>query len=156
MPLFSEVDLIRNRVRLRCSAGGKGLEVSGELSSPSPLPDWQPPIGICPSNAVLLRQTICRHLRRSRPETILNVFQRIRLRFFRACGLASTSSSLASQRRITWTDSYPLLIKEGETVRGKRFAQARGERREARGMGKVCLVSLVCLVHLVCLVSVVR
>jgi hypothetical protein len=53
-------------------------------------------LGVCPSNAILLRQTIRRHLRRSRPETILNVFHRIRLRLFRACGLASTSSSFAS------------------------------------------------------------
>src|SRR5688572_942064 len=27
-------------------------------------------VGVCPSNAILLRQTICRHLRRSRPETV--------------------------------------------------------------------------------------
>jgi len=27
-------------------------------------------LGACPSNAILLRQTICRHLRRSRPETV--------------------------------------------------------------------------------------
>ena len=33
---------------------------------------------------VLLRRTIRSHLRRSRPEKILNVFQRIHLRFFRA------------------------------------------------------------------------
>ena len=51
----------------------------------------------------LLRQTICWHLRRSRHEKILNGFQRIRLRFFRACGLASASVSVASQRRITRT-----------------------------------------------------
>jgi hypothetical protein len=61
--------------------------------------------GVCPSNAILLRQTICRHLGRSRPEKTLNVFQRIRLRFFRACGLASASISFPSQRRITRTDS---------------------------------------------------
>ncbi len=46
----------------------------------------------------LLRRTICAHLRRSRPEKILNVFQRIRLRFFRACGLAYARTSLASSR----------------------------------------------------------
>jgi hypothetical protein len=45
-------------------------------------------LGVCPNNAILLRQTICKHLRRSQPEKILNVFQRIRFRFFRACGLA--------------------------------------------------------------------
>ena len=38
-------------------------------------------------------------------QKILNVFQRIRLRLFRACGLASTSSSVASSRRMTRTDS---------------------------------------------------
>src|SRR5688500_13039670 len=27
-------------------------------------------LGVCPSNAILLRQTICRDLRRSRPETV--------------------------------------------------------------------------------------
>src|SRR5688500_19738751 len=27
-------------------------------------------LGVCPSNAILLRQTICRHLGRSRPETV--------------------------------------------------------------------------------------
>jgi hypothetical protein len=37
-------------------------------------------------------------LRRSQPEKILNVFQRIRLRFFRACGLASGHTSFASSR----------------------------------------------------------
>jgi hypothetical protein len=77
-------------------------------------------LGACPSNAILLRQTICRHLRRSRPEKILNVFPRegtrlgalgadgcnkLRLRFFRACGLASASISFPSQRKITRTDS---------------------------------------------------
>jgi hypothetical protein len=50
--------------------------------------------GVCPSNAILLRQTICLHLRRSRPQEIFDVFQRIRLRFLGACGLASASSSL--------------------------------------------------------------
>ena len=48
--------------------------------------------------AILLRRTIRDHLRRSRPEKILNVFQRIRLRFFRACGLASGRTSFASSR----------------------------------------------------------
>ncbi len=45
---------------------------------------------------ILLRRTICDHLRRARLEKILNVFQRIRLRFFRACGLASGRTSFAS------------------------------------------------------------
>jgi hypothetical protein len=35
-------------------------------------------LGVCPSNAILLRQTIRKHLRRSRFKTFLNVFQRIR------------------------------------------------------------------------------
>lgn len=37
---------------------------------------------------VLLRRTICGHLRCSRFRRILDVFQRIRFQFFRACGLA--------------------------------------------------------------------
>ena len=37
---------------------------------------------------VLLRQTIHDHLRRSRPEKILNISQRVRFLVFRACGLA--------------------------------------------------------------------
>ncbi len=65
---------------------------------------------VCPSNAVLLRQATCRHLRRSRPETILNVFQRIRLRVFHALRRSSTSSAIASQRRLTRTDSQPTLF----------------------------------------------
>ena len=40
--------------------------------------------GVCLSNAMLLRQTIHRHLRRARLQKILTVFQRIRLRFLRA------------------------------------------------------------------------
>ena len=67
-------------------------------------------LGVCPGNAILLRQMICWHLRRARPEQILNVFQRIRLRFFRACGLASTSVSFASQRKITRTDSAVRIV----------------------------------------------
>jgi len=55
-------------------------------------------LGACPTLTVLLRRTIRDHLRRSRPEKILNVFQRIRLRFFRACGLASGRISFASSR----------------------------------------------------------
>ena len=47
----------------------------------------------------LLRRTMRDHLRRSRPEKILNVFQRIRFRFFQACGLASGRTSFASSRR---------------------------------------------------------
>ncbi len=56
-------------------------------------------LGASPTLTVLLRRTIRDHLRRSRPEKILNVFQRIRLRFFQACGLASGRTSFASLRR---------------------------------------------------------
>ena len=55
-------------------------------------------LGACPTLTFLLRRTIRDHLRRSRPEKILNVFQRIHLRFFQACGLASGRTSLASSR----------------------------------------------------------
>src|SRR5712664_1983743 len=54
--------------------------------------------GVCPTLTVLLRRTIRNHLRRARPEKILNVFQQIHLRFFRACGLASGRTSFASSR----------------------------------------------------------
>ena len=56
------------------------------------------PLGACPTLTVLPRRTIRDHLRRARPEEILNVFQRIRLRFFRACGLVSGRTSFASSR----------------------------------------------------------
>jgi hypothetical protein len=39
------------------------------------------------------------------PEKILNVFQRIRFRFFQACGLASGHASFASSRRQCRTGS---------------------------------------------------
>jgi hypothetical protein len=55
-------------------------------------------LGACPTLTVLLRRTILDHLRRARPEKILNMFQRIRLRFFRACGFASGRTSFASSR----------------------------------------------------------
>ena len=42
--------------------------------------------------ALLLQRTICGHLRRSRLGKIINVFKRIHLQFFRACGLASGRS----------------------------------------------------------------
>jgi lipid-binding SYLF domain-containing protein len=58
-----------------------------------------PRLGACPTLAFLLRRTICSHLRRSRPKKILNVFQRIRLRFFRACGFASGHTSFVSSRK---------------------------------------------------------
>ena len=77
-------------------------------------------VGACPTLTVLLRRTIFDHLRRARPEKILNVFQRIRLRFFRACGLASGRTSFASPRTAT---SDRLLgqgvwIGEGENMVG--------------------------------------
>ncbi len=54
--------------------------------------------GACPTLTLLLRRTIYDRLHRSRPEKILNVFQRIHLRFFQACGLASGRTSFASSR----------------------------------------------------------
>lgn len=64
-------------------------------------------LGACPTLTLLLRRTIYGHLRRSRREKILNVFQRIRLRFFRTCGLASRRTSFASSRT---TVSHRLLV----------------------------------------------
>src|ERR1700704_4368658 len=55
-------------------------------------------LGACPTLTFLLRRTIRNHLRRARPEKILNVFQRIHLRFFLACGLASGRTSFASSQ----------------------------------------------------------
>src|SRR5207344_3478636 len=55
-------------------------------------------LGACPTLTFLLRRMMRDHLRRSRPEKILNVFQRIHLRFFRACGLASGPISFTSSR----------------------------------------------------------
>jgi hypothetical protein len=63
------------------------------------LADRRVVLGACPTLPFLLRRTICSHLRRSRPEKILNVFERIHLRFFRACGLAARRTSFASSRR---------------------------------------------------------
>ncbi len=53
-------------------------------------------LGACPTLPLLLRRTIHGHLRRSRPRKILNVFQRIHLRVFWVCGLASDRTSFAS------------------------------------------------------------
>jgi hypothetical protein len=64
-------------------------------------------LGACPTLTVLLWRMICTHLRRSRPEKILNVFQRIRLRFLRACGLASGPHLL---RLVTKAMSDRLLL----------------------------------------------
>ena len=62
-------------------------------------------LGACPTLTVLLRRTIRDHLRRSRPGKIIYVFQRIHLRFFRACGLAFGRISFASSRRQCRTGS---------------------------------------------------
>ena len=70
-----------------------------------PLQTQSSELGACPTGVVLLRQTIHAQLQRSRPETILNVFQRIRFRFFRACGLVSGRASSASLRRHCRTGS---------------------------------------------------
>jgi hypothetical protein len=45
---------------------------------------------------VLLRRTMAKHLRCSRPRKILIVFQRIRFRFFGVCGRAAAYPSFAS------------------------------------------------------------
>ena len=44
----------------------------------------------------LLQRTMHRHLLCSRPRKILTILQRIRLRFFEACGRASAVASFAS------------------------------------------------------------
>jgi hypothetical protein len=53
-------------------------------------------LGACPTLTILLRRMICNHLRRSRPEKILNVFRRMHLRFFRALRRSSGRPSFAS------------------------------------------------------------
>jgi len=78
----------------------------------------------CPTLTVLLRRTIRNQLRRSRPEKIINVFQRIRLLFFRACGLASGRGYFASLRSQCRTGSLiperaflePYLLTETENT----------------------------------------
>jgi len=74
---------------------------TGDSAVKAENPLWEP----VPHWPTLLRRTIRDHLRRSRPEKILNVFQRIRLWFFRACGLASGRASFASSRRQCRTGS---------------------------------------------------
>ena len=87
-------------------------------------------LGACPTLTVLLRRTIRDHLRRARLEKILNVFQRIRLRFFRACGLASGHTSFASSRAAM---SGRLLAGEKRLptlcVRDRRADNVRGAHR---------------------------
>ena len=62
---------------------------------------------------VLLRRTIRNHLRRSRPEKIFNVFQRLYLQRFQACGLASGRNSFASPQTAM---SDRLLAGCGKTI----------------------------------------
>ena len=64
-----------------------------------------PALGACPTLTVLLRQTMRNRLRRSRPKKILNVFQRIRLRFFQALRRSPARTSFASSRRQCRTGS---------------------------------------------------
>jgi hypothetical protein len=86
-------------------------------------------LGACPTLTFLLRRTICGHLLRSRLEKILNVFQRICLRFFRACGLAPGHTSFASSRTAMSDRLLDRSIQEhywcgrglrGQATRGKR------------------------------------
>ena len=70
-------------------------------------------VGACSTLTFLLRRTICVDLRRSRPKKILNVFQRIRLRFFQACGLASGRTSFASSRTAMSDRLLARIIHEG-------------------------------------------
>src|SRR5687767_11225149 len=97
-------------------------------------------LGVCPSHAILLRQTICSHLGRSRPKTVpaaspsrrraqtwcdlfvapcaLNIFQRIRLWFFRACGLASASISFPrNEGLLRLLDAIVMQLREAFPVR---------------------------------------
>ncbi len=86
--------------------------------------------------AILLRRTIRGHLLRSRLENTLTVFQQIRFRFFRTCGLASDHGSFASQRR---DDSDRLLVTVIIRANSRRIsATAWGtlsESRPWRGLG---------------------
>ena len=60
-----------------------GRELAGKLGvAASTLNRILTGLGACPTLTVLLRRMIRTHMRRSRPEKILNVFQRIHLRFF--------------------------------------------------------------------------
>src|SRR6185436_5827965 len=86
-------------------------------------------LGACPILTLLLRRTICDHLRRSRPEKILDVFQRIRLRFFRACGLASGHSSFASSRR-----QCPTGSQDAEKVPCRRTGGIKRDGRVCEGL----------------------
>ena len=61
---------------------------------------------------VLLQRTIRDHLRRSQPEKILDVFQRIHLRFFRACSLASAAPPSPRDEGEGQTESWPYASKQ--------------------------------------------
>jgi transcriptional regulator with GAF, ATPase, and Fis domain len=83
-------------------------------------------LGFCLSNAVLLRQTICRHLCRSRSQEILDVLQRIRLWFLGTCGLASASSSLS----LATKDYSDRLLATEEILQPEDFALEVPDRTE--------------------------
>jgi len=57
---------------------------------------------------VLLRRTIHDHLRRAQPEKILNVFQRVHLRFFLALRRSSGRTSFTSSQKQCRTGSQGL------------------------------------------------
>ena len=106
-------------------------------------------LGACPTLTVLLRRTIHDHLRRARPEKILNVFQRIHLRFFRACGLASGRTSFASLRRQWRTGSLTFERKGWDVASSPRSVGPRALssssryrlRRFDRASGSACFGS---------------
>jgi hypothetical protein len=60
-------------------------------------------LGVCPSHAILLRQTICRHLHRSRPETV-PAASPSRRRAQTWCGLfvAPCALNYSSGRSVSW------------------------------------------------------
>jgi hypothetical protein len=104
-------------------------------------------LGACPTLTFLLRRTICSHLRRSRPEKILNVFQRIHLRFFRACGLASCRTSFVSSRTamsdrlLVYCPIISLVVSlsnhERNSLKVRALQRAQGERvMKERGRNK--------------------
>ena len=84
-------------------------------------------LGACPTLTFLLRRTIRDHLRRSRPEKILNVFQRIHLRFFQACGLASGRTSFASSRQAMSDRLFTQYNQMGLFPKGWRVRHALSE-----------------------------
>ena len=97
--LFPEASILRDHQRV----------IAATQSPKDPPNRLTITVGVCPSNAALLRQTICRHLCRSRSQEILDVLQGIRLRFFGTCGLASASSSLSLATK-DYSDRFPAVI----------------------------------------------